>query len=200
MSVKSTLTSKKEILRELEVSRKKIEILETAFQDLTGELHFMHKQFQNTDKIDKDIFLEAINDIIDELRFTQKEIQTLENNISTVIDSMFEGNSGHTLREMMVRVMTLSLNHWEMTTDSSKIELAEQSHIWKVHLDKGFFRVRTFDRYLNLRHLPKKPRWRDVLRTARFVLTYSEKDSPVKDQLRQSLKQLQDLILQNKKS
>ncbi|MBF0290103.1 MAG: hypothetical protein HQM14_19980 [SAR324 cluster bacterium] len=200
MSTKPTLTSNKKILTELELSRKKVEILETAMQDLTDELHFIHKQFQNSEKVSKDLFLEAINDIIDELSFTGKTIRALENNINTVIDSVFEGDSGHALREMVVQVITLSLNHWEMTTGSSKIELAEESHIWKVHLDKGFFRVRTFDRYLSLQNLPAKPRWRDVLRTARFVLTYSEKNSPVKEQLRQSLKKLQDLIFQNKVS
>ncbi len=182
------------ILKELELSRKKTQILENAVHDLMEEMQFMRRQYQAGTDLQSQIFLGVLDDLADELRFTQKQAQSLDKNLSRAIDSVFDGESGNTLRETIVEVITLSLAHWEHTTGTTKIELAEQSRIWKVHLDKGCFRVRTFDRYLSSQTLPKKPRWRDVLRTARFVLTYSDAESPVVDQLQDRLQTLQTLI------
>ena len=38
-------------------------------------------------------------------------------------------------------------------------------------VNDGRLRTRTFDRYLRLEQLPKVPRWREVVRTAYFVLS-----------------------------
>jgi hypothetical protein len=67
--------------------------------------------------------------------------------------------------------MRSALHTWEVTTQKSKIELAEESNIWAVSIDDGRLRTRTFDRYLRLEQLPKVPRWREVVRTAYFVLS-----------------------------
>ena len=75
------------------------------------------------------------------------------------------------LRETGVELMSLCLRYWEQTTGKSKIDLAEESYLWKASLDaKGTYRTRTFDRYLSLKSLPQKPRWRTVLQTAYFVI------------------------------
>jgi len=74
-------------------------------------------------------------------------------------------------RQQLVTLMRSTLHIWEVTTQKSKIELAEESNIWAVSIDDGRLRTRTFDRYLRLEHLPKIPRWREVVRTAYFVLS-----------------------------
>lgn len=74
-------------------------------------------------------------------------------------------------RQQLVTLMRSALHTWEVTTQKSKIELAEESNIWAVSIDDGRLRTRTFDRYLRLEQLPKIPRWREVIRTAYFVLS-----------------------------
>lgn len=74
-------------------------------------------------------------------------------------------------RQQLVTLMRSALHTWEVTTQKTKIELAEESSIWAVSIDEGRLRTRTFDRYLRLEQLPKIPRWREVVRTAYFVLS-----------------------------
>jgi CheY-like chemotaxis protein/nitrogen-specific signal transduction histidine kinase len=74
-------------------------------------------------------------------------------------------------RQQLVTLMRSALHTWEVTTQKSKIELAEESSIWAVSIDDGRLRTRTFDRYLSIEQLPKIPRWREVVRTAYFVLS-----------------------------
>lgn len=74
-------------------------------------------------------------------------------------------------RQQLVTLMRSALHTWEVTTQKSKIELAEESNIWAVSIDDGRLRTRTFDRYLRIEQLPKIPRWREVVRTAYFVLS-----------------------------
>ena len=74
-------------------------------------------------------------------------------------------------RQQLVTLMRSALHTWEVTTQKSKIELAEESNIWAVSIDDGRLRTRTFDRYLRLVVVPKIPRWREVVRTAYFVLS-----------------------------
>lgn len=73
-------------------------------------------------------------------------------------------------RRSLVNLMVNSLDVWERATGQTRIELAEDSGIWRVTIDEGRLRTRAMDRYLSLAQLPKQPRWREVLRTAYFVL------------------------------
>lgn len=95
--------------------------------------------------------------------------------------------------QMLVDLMLNSLQIWETTTKTSRIELAEKSGIWRVSIDDGRLRTRSLDRYLAIKTLPKKPRWREVLRTAHFVL--AECDPPENDKA--VLKQKLDRVTQH---
>ncbi|MFO6422565.1 ATP-binding protein [Motilimonas sp. KMU-193] len=72
-------------------------------------------------------------------------------------------------RQVLVAIMTSALSLWQDVTGKSKIDLAQESKIWKVYLDRSSAQTRTLDRYFLVQTLPKIPRWRDVLRTATFV-------------------------------
>ncbi|MFW5837535.1 MAG: PAS domain S-box protein, partial [Desulfovibrionaceae bacterium] len=75
-------------------------------------------------------------------------------------------------RRLAVTVMNLAVDCWSAATGGSKADLAEQSRIWNVYLEKdGYCRTQTLDKYLNLDTLPQRPRWRDVYATAEFVLS-----------------------------
>lgn len=77
-------------------------------------------------------------------------------------------------RGLLVSLMQLSLDLWERLTRKTRIDLAERSGVWRITIDEGRLRVRAMDRYLSLDTLPEKPRWREVLRTAYFVLAELE--------------------------
>jgi two-component system, sensor histidine kinase ChiS len=73
-------------------------------------------------------------------------------------------------RRLLVRLMRTALEAWERASRKGRVELAESSGIWRITIDDGRLRVRAMDRYLSLDTLPERPRWREVLRTAYFLL------------------------------
>lgn len=101
-------------------------------------------------------------------------------------------------RENIVNLMILSVQCWEQCTKKNKIELAEESRIWRISVDGGRLRVRSMDRYLVVTKLPKVPRWHDVLKTAYFVLDTVSCDSPIKKKLEESLDRM--LLILRKRS
>ena len=194
MKVDAFSYPQEDLLKELQKSRIKVRIMESTLTDFFEELNFVHKQSLQLKDTRGEIVSGALADLLEELRFTSRQLSTLQGNLDDAIQSAFTKDEGHRLRELLVQFMTCSLQHWEETTGTTKIELAEQSGIWKVHLDKGYFRLRTFDRYLSVPSVPQKPRWKDVTRTARFVLACGE--SSVSDNLRITLKEFQKHLLQ----
>lgn len=82
------------------------------------------------------------------------------------------------LRIASVDVMCCALECWEACTGKTKLDLAEESKIWHINIEDGCYRrTRTMDRYFSIRTLPKKPRLREVKRTAVFVLEQASIDS-----------------------
>ncbi|RDZ26980.1 tetratricopeptide repeat protein [Lysobacter silvisoli] len=73
-------------------------------------------------------------------------------------------------RRALVELMLAVVETWERSTGSGRLELAEKSRIWRVTIDDGRLRARAMERYLSLSKLPRQPRWRDVLRSAYYVL------------------------------
>jgi tetratricopeptide (TPR) repeat protein len=73
-------------------------------------------------------------------------------------------------RRTLVELMLAVIDTWERTTGTGRLELAERSRIWRVNIDDGRLRARAMERYLAVSKLPRNPRWRDVLRSAYFVL------------------------------
>ena len=194
MKVDAFSYPQEDLLKELQKSRIKVRIMESTLTDFFEELNFVHKQSLQIKDTRGEIVSGALADLLEELRFTSRQLSTLQGNLDDAIQSAFTKDEGHRLGELLVQLMTCSLQHWEETTGTTKIELAEQSGIWKVHLDKGYFRLRTFDRYLRVPSVPQKPRWKVIIRTARFVLACGE--SSVSDNLRITLKEFQKHLLQ----
>jgi YesN/AraC family two-component response regulator len=99
------------------------------------------------------------------------------------------------LRQRLVEAMTLSLRCWKQTTQKTKIDLAEESAIWKASVDAdGTYRTRTLDRYLKLVTLPANPRVNDVLDTAYFVLSKCSGDPEMKTRLEEKINDLEGLV------
>lgn len=81
-----------------------------------------------------------------------------------------DAEASEALRRALVELMLATLDAWERSTRLSRVEFAEKSGIWRVHIDDGRLRMRSMERYLSLARLPRHPRWREVLRSAYFVL------------------------------
>ena len=95
------------------------------------------------------------------------------------------------LRNLYVKTMKYAILYWEISTELSKIELAENSGLWSVYLDKnGTFRTRTMDRYLKETTLPKNPKVKQIILTANFVLNQCKKQSIIQQRLLQYFYQL----------
>ena len=99
------------------------------------------------------------------------KLSRIEDLVNFIDDQFPDVSNEGEYRQQLVTLMRGTLHTWEVTTQKTKIELAEESNIWAVSIDDGRLRTRTFDRYLRLEHLPKIPRWREVVRTAYFVLS-----------------------------
>lgn len=77
-------------------------------------------------------------------------------------------------RRALVELMLAVIDTWERTTGQGRLEFAEKSRIWRVTIDDGRLRARAMERYLSVSRLPKNPRWRDVLRSAYYVLGHCD--------------------------
>lgn len=90
----------------------------------------------------------------------------------------------------LVSLMRSCVEIWEQNSGQSRIELAEKSKAWQVTVDNGRLRTRTMDRYCDLKKMPKVPRWRQVVRTCRYILINSD----LSDTQRQRLNDELDLV------
>lgn len=100
-----------------------------------------------------------------------------QNTADTGIDTR---KSKSLLREQVVKIMNMALACWEHDLGSTKINLAEESKIWPVYIDKSTPTTRTLDKYLNIDSCPKNPRNQRVIDTAEFVLRKTRKSTSAK--------------------
>ncbi|TXH66224.1 MAG: tetratricopeptide repeat protein [Lysobacteraceae bacterium] len=98
---------------------------------------------------------------------------------------MDDGELQLAFRRALVELMLAVVEVWERTSGKGRLELAEQSRVWRVTVDDGRLRARAMERYLSLSKLPRQPRWRDVLRSAYFVLAQCAMDAPTRSDLQQ---------------
>ncbi|WP_419784259.1 ATP-binding protein [Maridesulfovibrio sp.] len=109
------------------------------------------------------------------------------------LDELLEGLGSQLLpakngdkRALAVKVMNLAVDCWMESTGTAKADMAEQSGLWNVYMEKdGYFRTQTLDKYLEEKTLPKNPRWKKILVTADFVLANCTADSAIRRQLKE---------------
>lgn len=99
------------------------------------------------------------------------------------------------LRAQSVNVMLCALACWEHDLGKSKLDLAEESRIWPVYIDKSTPTTRTLDKYLNLDTCPQNPRTQRVIDTAEFVLRQlGRKTTTERKKLQQALNDFRLLL------
>ncbi|ODU35283.1 MAG: hypothetical protein BGP24_14410 [Lysobacterales bacterium 69-70] len=97
-------------------------------------------------------------------------------------------------RRALVELMLASVAAWERSTGKTRMDLASESRIWRITIDEGRLRVRALERYLSLAKLPRRPRWREVLRTVYYVLTECPLEPAEREALKGKLEQVQDAV------
>ncbi len=138
--------------------------------DTVELVSFLGQAQQNIRRIGTRLSVLTPSEITDHPTLLDK-LTGIEELINFIDEQLPSVSSEGEYRQQLVTLMRSSLHTWEVTTQKSKIELAEESNIWAVSIDDGRLRTRTFDRYLRIEQLPKIPRWREVVRTAYFVLS-----------------------------
>lgn len=131
-------------------------------------------------------------DLVDELGHIDKLI----NHLSGTLIPDDDDDSELKYREALVKVMQDCHYYWQKVTGESIIDLAEKSRIWSVSIDNGRLRTRSMNRYLSLDKLPANPRWRQVARTAYFVLSKVSSDDEASRSLEASVARLQEIVEQ----
>jgi hypothetical protein len=99
-------------------------------------------------------------------------------------------------RRALVDTITLALDIWQRARGKGKIELAEESGLWRVYMDRSSLQTRTLDKYLLVETLPRNPRWRDVVRTAEYVLRHCPQPGLERDGLVAALSRLKQQLRQ----
>lgn len=98
-----------------------------------------------------------------------------------------------TYRQALVDLMLGCVEVWEAATGDDRIALAERSSIWQVAIDDGRVRTRTMEKYLSVQRLPGRPRWRQVVRTCRYILINCPLSASQRGRLEQLLNQFMSL-------
>jgi two-component system sensor histidine kinase ChiS len=127
-------------------------------------------------------------------RADQADLRHIPPGLDDTDDALATDKNHDTVRYQIVETMATALACWEITTGKSRIDLSEESGIWKAYLDGGTWKTRTLNKYLSLNTLPSKPRWREVLRTAHFVLSRCNDPSVMGDKLRACAEQLENTL------
>lgn len=102
--------------------------------------------------------------------------------------------SDEDFRQSLVELLIETVNLWEKTTQSDRIELAEKSRIWRVSIDEGRLRTRSLDKYLNIQKIPQNPRWRNVVKTSHYVLAECRLESSDRAMLENQLEQVMSMV------
>ncbi len=129
-------------------------------------------------KLEKTVTSLDINDR-QESQFVLDDLKALDDLLMRLGKCLTTNDPLEERRLLAVTVMELALDCWSAAGHGGKVELAEKSGIWNVYLEKdGYFRTQTLDKYLAIKTLPSRPRWRDIHATAEFVLANCDADIP----------------------
>jgi len=98
------------------------------------------------------------------------------------------------LKVLLVDMMITSIDVWQTSTGKSSLELAEESGFWLVSIEDGQLRTRTMNKYSDIKKIPNKPRWRQVVKTAHFILSNCELKTTDRKSLNEKINTIKNLM------
>lgn len=138
---------------------------------------------------------ESLNNLLEIARNVPGFISTASGMDLLGNENAESGDEHPAIREQAVNVMLCALACWERELDKTKLDLAEESRIWPVYIDKSTPTTRTLDKYLNIEACPRNPRTQRVIDTAEFVLKQLGPNSSVeRKKLQQALNDFRRLL------
>lgn len=137
----------------------------------------------------------SLNSLLELTRNSPGHVPAVAGAVPAGGESAETGTERPAIREQAVNLMLCALACWEHDLDKSKIDLAEESRIWPVYIDKSTPTTRTLDKYLNLETCPRNPRTQRVIDTAEFVLKQlGRRSSLERKKLQQALNDFRLLV------
>jgi len=124
-----------------------------------------------------DVIEQSLHNLLEMAKNNPTLLSSLTNLDQSVLKNAGSANEKAKLREQAVTVMRSALVCWEHDMSKTKLDLAEESKIWPVYIDKSTPTTRTLDKYLHIDSCPKNPRCQRVIDTAEFVLKKMGKQS-----------------------
>ena len=113
-----------------------------------------------------------------EINFHKHQLQVLNNiekqNTNITLNptaTVSPGDAPKLKRNLLVETMQFCLSCWEKSTGKNKVDLADESKIWKVSIDDGRLRTRSLDKYLVESKLPENPRLLNIIKTCHYILS-----------------------------
>ncbi|MDH3975054.1 MAG: ATP-binding protein [Deltaproteobacteria bacterium] len=129
---------------------------------------------------------------LENLPHLQEDMKAIDGVLDKVGRELFNEGSHSNKKKHAVNVMTLAVKYWIETTGLTKTDFAKESNIWKIYTNiDGWERAQTLDKYLDIKKLPKYPRWNKVSASAEFILDACEKESPLRTSLEKALNDFQ---------
>lgn len=108
--------------------------------------------------------------LMQSIRYHKQQLLVFQTSHKPNLETSSESRK-EALKRALVESLIDATTIWEKTTQTSLIELAEQSKIWTVSIDNGTLRTRSLEKYLSLDKIPDNPRWRNVVQTNHFILS-----------------------------
>lgn len=91
---------------------------------------------------------------------------------------------GMQYRKQLVDAMKLTVLYWELATQRSKIQFADESGLWRTYLDsRGTCSTKTLDKYLHMESLPANPKVHLIEKSIHFVLAQCQGHEAVRKEL-----------------
>lgn len=137
--------------------------------------------------------------LLQSIKHHEQQLFLMQNenlSVQTEGDSDSADNLKHEFKLSLVSTMVDVLAIWEKTTQTDRIELAEQSKAWTISIDNGTLRTRSLDKYLDAEKIPANPRWRHVVKTCHFILTQDALSSEDRIYMEQKLAALLNQVKQ----
>ena len=97
-------------------------------------------------------------------------------------------------RANLVELLDLAVKYFRLATGESTAELARRSEYWHITMNGSTPRAYMLERYLDLKRLPKKPKWGLVFRTCHWVLRECEEQQPLKQEILQRKQLIEERI------
>ena len=100
------------------------------------------------------------------------------------------------LKEKLVDLMLTCIDVWQKNSTKTKIDLAQESGFWLVGVEEGQLRTRTLDKYLDRSKIPNNPRWKQVLKTAHYILSNCNLNISERQLLNEKTNEIKQIIHQ----